>query len=106
MAEVTELEKLKARLGISDEEQDTKLNVLLDEAEDEALNYCNRDKVVDGMKASIRKLAFIAYQSEGTELYASESQGGRSVSYKTGDELPKEIKRGLNRYRVGRMRKL
>ena len=106
MAEVTELEKLKARLGISDDKQDANLKVLLEEAEDEAKNYCNRDDVVDGMWSSIRKMAYLAYKSDGIENIASKSEGGRSVSYKDTNGIPSSVKSGLNRYRLGKVRKL
>lgn len=106
MAEVTELEKLKARLGISDDKQDANLKVLLEEAEDEAKNYCNRDDVVDGMRSAIRKTAYLAYKSDGIENIASKSEGGRSVSYKETNEIPSSVKSSLNRYRLGKVRKL
>ncbi|WP_270312613.1 phage head-tail connector protein [Vagococcus fluvialis] len=106
MAEVTELQKLKDRLGISDNKQDANLKVLLEEAEDEALNYCNRNDVVEGMKSAIRKMAYLAYKSDGIENIASKSEGGRSVSYKDTNGIPSSVKSGLNRYRLGKVRKL
>lgn len=106
MAEVTELDKLKARLGISDDKQDTNLEVLLEEAEDEAKNYCNRDDVVDGMRSAIRKMAYLAYKSDGIENIASKSEGGRSVSYKETKGMPSSIRGSLNRYRLGKVKKL
>ncbi|MGX7025868.1 phage head-tail connector protein [Vagococcus hydrophili] len=104
--EITELDKLKDRLGISDDKQDKKLTVLLSDATDEVLNYCNRDDVLDGMKSAIRKLAYLDYKSDGKELIVSKSQGGRSVTYKSGDELPSSIKKNLNRFRKGKVSKL
>ena len=106
MAEVTELEKLKARLGISDDKQDANLEVLLEEAEEEALNYCNRNDVVEGMKSAIRKMAYLAYKSDGIENIASKSEGGRSVSYKETNGVPSSVKSSLNRYRLGKVKKL
>lgn len=106
MAEVTELEKLKARLGILDDKQDANLEVLLEEAEEEALNYCNRDDIVEGMKSSIRKMAYLAFKSDGIENIASKSEGGRSVSYKETEGMPSSVKSNLNRYRLGKVKKL
>ena len=106
MAELTELEKLKARLGISDDKQDANLKVLLEEAEEEALNYCNRDDVVYGMKSAIRKMAYLAFKSDGIENIASKSEGGRSVSFKETDETTSSIRSSLNRYRLGKVKKL
>ncbi len=106
MAEVTELEKLKARLGISDGKQDANLTVLLEEAEDEAKNYCNRDETVDGMKSVIRKMAYLAFKSDGIENIASKSEGGRSVSYKETNGVPSSVRSSLNRYRLGKVKKL
>lgn len=106
MAELTELEKLKARLGILDDKQDANLEVLLEEAEEEALNYCNRDETVEGMLSAIRKMAYLAYKNDGKELISSKSEGGRSVSYKETDGIPSGIKSSLNRYRLGKVKKL
>lgn len=106
MAEVTELEKLKARLGISDNKQDANLEVLLEEAEDEVKNYCNRDDVVDGMKSAIRKMAYLAFKSDGIEHISSKSEGGISESYKDSDGIPFSIKSSLNRYRKGKVKRL
>ena len=106
MAEVTELDKLKARLGISDDKQDANLKVLLEEAEEEALNYCNRDEVMDGMRSSIRKMAYLAYKSDGIENITSKSEGGRSVSYKETNGVPSSVRSSLNRYRLGKVKKL
>lgn len=106
MAEVTELDKLKARLGILDDKQDANLEVLLEEAEEEALNYCNRDETVEGMKSAIRKLAYLAYQMDGKEHITAKSEGGRSESYKDSDGLPSSVKSSLNRYRLGKVKKL
>ena len=106
MAEVTELDKLKARLGISDDKQDANLKVLLEEAEEEAKNYCNRDETVEGMWSSIRKMAYLAYKSDGIENIASKSEGGRSVSYKETNRMPSSVRSSLNRYRLGKVKKL
>lgn len=106
MAEVTELEKLKARLGILDDKQDANLEVLLEEAEEEALNYCNRDDIVEGMRSSIRKMAYLAFKSDGIENIASKSEGGRSVSYKETNGVPSSVRSSLNRYRLGKVKKL
>lgn len=106
MAEKTELDKLKDRLGISDDKQDANLKALLEEAEDEAKNYCNRDDIAEGMRSAIRKMAYLAYKSDGIENIASKSEGGRSVSYKDSNGLPSSVKSGLNRYRLGKVRKL
>lgn len=106
MAEVTELDKLKARLGITDDKQDNNLKVLLEEAEEEAKNYCNRDEIVDGMRSAIRKMAYLAYKNDGKELIASKSEGGRSVSYKDTNGMPSSISSSLNRYRLCKVKKL
>lgn len=106
MAEVTELDKLKARLGISDDKQDDNLKVLLEEAEEEAKNYCNRDDIADGMKSAIRKIAYLAFKSDGIENIASKSEGGRSVSYKETNGVPPSVRSNLNRYRLGKVKKL
>lgn len=104
MIDITELDKLKARLGIIDDKQDNKLSVLLEDAEDEALGYTNRDKILPGMLGSIRELAVIKFNIDGNEGETSRTEGGVSQTFEMG--IPKNIKSKLNRYRLGHMRSL
>ena len=73
------------------------LNQLLEDAEAEILDYCNRDTLLPRMLGLQRELAVIYYNRLGSEGESSRSEGGVSVSYST--DIPKNIKRRLNSYR-------
>lgn len=94
------LDKLKIRLGIelSDTSQDSLLNLLLEDAANEILDYCNRELILPKMEGLQRELAITYYNRQGTEGEASHSEGGISVSYST--EIPENIKSRLNAYRL------
>lgn len=94
---MTEIQKLKLLTG---EQDDTLLQLLLDEAEAFILAYTNRTKLVTGLEKSVRDLAVIALNRMGTEGESSRSEGGESYSF---DNAPKEIYDVLNRYRLARV---
>lgn len=56
---MAQLEKLKIRLGISDNSEDALLNMLLEDAEGEILDFCNRDILPDKAQVLQRALAII-----------------------------------------------
>ncbi|WP_066895673.1 phage head-tail connector protein [Clostridium nigeriense] len=92
-----QLEKLKIRLGINDTSQDNLLNMLLEDAEGEILDFCNRDKLPIKAEPLQRELAIIYYNRLGSEGEVSRSEGGVSVSYST--EIPENIKNRLIAFR-------
>ena len=94
---MTQLEKLKIRLEIKDTTQDELLNMILEDAELEILDYCNRDILLPRMFGLQRELAIVYYNRLGSEGESSRSEGGVSVSYST--DIPENIKRRLNSYR-------
>lgn len=102
MSEITELDKLKARLGMVDDKQDAKLLVLLEDATDDALSYTNQETVTKGMHGAIRDLAIVRYNQDGNEGEISRSEGGISHSFEEG--IPRKICIKLNRYRIGKVR--
>lgn len=89
-----QVEKLKVRLN---EEDTALLEQLLEDAETEILDYCNRDVLLPRMLGLQRELAIIYYNRLGSEGESSRSEGGVSVSYST--DIPENIKRRLNTYR-------
>ncbi|MFR5746284.1 MAG: phage head-tail connector protein [Romboutsia timonensis] len=91
------LEKFKLRLGISDNSQDGLLEQILEDAENEILDYTNRDKLLPRMEGLQRELAIIYYNRQGNEGESSRSEGAISVSYSA--EIPENIKNRLNAYR-------
>lgn len=94
---MAQLEKLKIRLGISDNSEDALLNMLLEDAEGEILDFCNRDILPVKVEALQRELAIIYYNRLGSEGETSRSEGGVSVSYST--EIPENIKNRLIAFR-------
>ncbi|RKI45520.1 hypothetical protein D7V67_16025 [Clostridium paraputrificum] len=94
---MAQLEKLKIRLGISDNSEDALLNMLLEDAEGEILDFCNRDILPVKVEALQRELAIIYYNRLGSEGESSRSEGGVSVSYST--EIPENIKSRLIAFR-------
>lgn len=99
--ELTELEKLKARLGIKGNDEDVNLTVILEDAEDDALGYTNQEKVIGGMKSAIRDLAIVRYNQEGNEGETARSEGGISHSFEEG--IPLKIKTKLDRFVLGKV---
>lgn len=94
---MTQLEKIKIRLEIKNTNQDDLLNMLLEDAEGEILDFCNRDKLPIKAESLQRELAIIYYNRLGSEGEASRSEGGVSVSYST--EIPENIKNRLVAFR-------
>lgn len=94
---MTQLEKLKIRIGIKDTSQDELLNMLLEDAESEILDFCNRDILLPKMEGLQRELAIIYYNRIGSEGESSRSEGGVSVSYST--DVPESIKNRLIAFR-------
>lgn len=91
---MTQLEKLKIRLPDATE---AVLIQILDDAQSEILDYCNRDILLAKMEGLQRELATIYYNRQGSEGESSRSEGGVSVSYST--DIPDNIKHRLNNYR-------
>jgi len=91
---MTQIEKLKVRISGVD---DTLLEQLLEDSQEEILDYCNRDVLLTKMEGLQRELAIIYYNRRGSEGESSRSEGGVSVSYST--EIPESIKSRLNAYR-------
>lgn len=94
---MTQLEKIKIRLEIKDTSQDNLLDIILEDAEGEILDFCNRDTLPVKAESLQRELAIIYYNRLGSEGEASRSEGGVSVSYST--EIPENIKSRLLAFR-------
>ena len=95
---MTQLEKLKIRLGIASNNKDESLlEMILEDAENEILDYCNRDILPEKAQGLQRELAVVYYNRLGSEGEISRSEGGISVSYIT--DIPSGIKSRLNAFR-------
>ena len=93
---MSEMEKLKKLTGGSDE---ALLSLLLEDAEEYALAYTNRTKVLPAMLKPIRELAVIAYNRLGTEGEAKRSEAGENYEF---DSAPKHIYNALKACRLVR----
>lgn len=91
------IKRLTDDLGIDE----TKAKNLIDDAVIMVLDYTSRDVMDDAMWLYARQLAIIAYNHESTEGASSRSEGGVSQTFV--EDIPLNIQRGLNRYRVGKV---
>lgn len=89
---MTQLEKIKIRIPDAD---DNLLTQLLEDAENDILDYTNRNILLPKMEGLQRELAIIYYNRLEHEGETSRSEGGVSVSY----EIPESIKNRLKAYR-------
>lgn len=91
------LDRLKLILGLSDNSKDGILNLILDVAIQEFLDYTNREDIPNGANAVVLQMAVIQYNRIGSQGLASQAYSGVSESYIDG--YPDNIKKQLNRYR-------
>lgn len=94
---INAIQRLVADLGISE----AKAKNLIEDAVIMVLDYTSRDVMFDAMWLYARQLAIIAFNRESTEGESNRSEGGVSQSFI--DDIPQNIKRSLNRYRVGKV---
>ncbi|MDN5956301.1 MAG: phage head-tail connector protein [Lactobacillus sp.] len=89
------IERLKTDLGVDD------ATGLIEDAVILVLDYTNQEKMLDSMWLYARQLATITFNRESTEGESSRSEGGISQSFV--EDIPLNIQRGLNRYRLGKV---
>lgn len=94
---MAQIDKLKARLGITDTSQDALLQDILDDIETEMLYTTNRAEMLPAMNSVQIKIAVIEYNKQGSEGMSSDSQGGKSQSWVDG--LPQDIKASVIGFR-------
>ncbi|MBR2528814.1 MAG: phage head-tail connector protein [Blautia sp.] len=97
MARQDDVAKVKALTGEAD---DALIELLLDEAEEDALSYTNRTRLPDALRRTVRQIAVIAYNRRGTEGESGRSEGGESYSFET---LPESVYSVLNKFRLARI---
>ena len=106
------LEKIKELLGgsMEDTSQDVSLQFVLDSVEETVLNYCNLDKLPDGLTNTCYRMAIDLYRYEkpsdpGVPLRVSSiTEGDASTSFGVlcdvlKGSILKDYTRQLNRYR-------
>lgn len=79
----------------------TRASNLIEDAVVLILDYTNQDEMQNSMWIYARQLATISYNRESTEGESSRSEGGVSQSFV--EDIPLNIQRGLNRYRLGKV---
>ncbi|MDQ0150571.1 phage head-tail connector protein [Eubacterium multiforme] len=91
------LEKIKRRSNSATNQSNELINDLIEETENDLLGYTNLNELPAGLEGSLIELVIIKCNRLGTEGISSEGFSGVSTSYL--DDIPKDIKRKLNRYR-------
>ena len=99
MAEL--VSSLTTRLQISDSELATDL---IKEAIAQVLDYTGQKKLVGNMDIYVKKLATINYNRMGIEGETQRTEGGATNYLEIG--IPKDIRLGLNRYRIAKVTRL
>ncbi|MGI1820152.1 phage head-tail connector protein [Lactobacillus johnsonii] len=80
------------------------LTELVKESIAQVLDYTGQKKLVGSMDVYVKKLAVINYNRLGIEGETQRSEGGVTNYLETG--IPKDIRQGLSRYRIAKVRKL
>lgn len=105
------LEMLKQYLGIKGDEKDDILAFVIMDTEEIIRNYCNIDKIPEGLVNTSYRMAMDLYRNEnignedGSIFVSSLTEGDTSTSFKQArddtfkDSLLKNHKKILNRYR-------
>lgn len=92
---------VRTRLKATDDEL---IKDLVKEANAQVLDYTGQKKLVGNMNVYVKKLAIINYNRLGLEGEMQRSEGGVTNSIEVG--IPKDIRQGLNRYRIAKVMKL
>lgn len=102
MDQVAEMvSSVRTRLKATDDEL---IKDLVKEANAQVLDYTGQKKLVGNMNVYVKKLAIINYNRLGLEGEMQRSEGGVTNSIEVG--IPKDIRQGLNRYRIAKVMKL
>ncbi|WP_076236712.1 phage head-tail connector protein [Clostridium botulinum] len=98
------LENLKLLLDINDNKQDAKLNYIIKMCTRKILDYCDREVLINGMEDLIIEFSILRYNRLGTEGIKSEQYN--EVSNNFSDNIPKDLKKQLNKYKIRRLKTL
>ena len=94
---LTQLEKLKLNLGITDDSKDDELNVLLEDVESDVLIWTNRKAIPELLVSTVRQIAVMRYNMQGIEGQTSHTEGGISRSF---ESLPQSIQGAIIQSRL------
>lgn len=87
---------IKTLLGITDNSKDQLIQLLIDQAESDFVNYTHNDSLC-GAENVIAQMVVIKYNLLGTQGISSENYGGISFSYAT--DYPENILRQMRAFR-------
>lgn len=96
---MTQLDKLKIQLGITDASKDNILNLLLDDVGADLLTWCNRTTLPLGLEPAQRQIAVIRYNMMGIEGQTSHSEGGIGRAF---EELPPSVRNTIGQFRLAK----
>ena len=82
------LENIKLLLNINNDSKDALLQLLIQQAEDEAKDFTHREDVCE-LQSTIERMVVYNYNRIGTEGLNSESYSGTSYNYTT--DYPEQI---------------
>ncbi|MCG7406777.1 phage head-tail connector protein [Paenibacillus sp. ACRRX] len=97
---MTQIEKLKLMLDITNNSQDGKLQLLLDDVASDILTWTNRKILPVALESTQRQLAIIRFNMQGVEGQTSHNEGGVSRSF---DDLPPSIKQPIIQHRLAKV---
>lgn len=92
---------VSTRLNVSDNDLVTDL---VTEAIAQVLDYTGQKKLVGNLDVYAKRLAIINYNRLGLEGETQRVEGGVTNYLETG--IPKDIRQGLNQYRIAKVTKL
>lgn len=95
------LSKVKVFLNIKDTDKDELLTILIDNAKQEIINYCNLKEYDNKLDSTLIKMVLSDYNKLGSEGIASQSYSGVSESFING--YSEDIISILNKHRKLRM---
>lgn len=95
------ISSLSTRLAIDNNELVTDL---IKEAVAQVLDYTGQKQLVGNMDTYVKKLAIINYNRLGLEGETQRTEGGVTNYLEIG--IPKDIRLGLNRYRIAKVTRL
>lgn len=91
------LQQIKLLLGLTDNSKDSLLMLLINQAQDEAVNYTHNAEAVNYVESTIVQMVVFKFNRLKTEGLDSENYSGVSYSYSA--DYPQSILRQLNAYR-------
>ena len=91
------LQQIKTILGIKDNSKDSLLMLLINQAQEEVINYTHNAEAVAYVESTIVQMVVFKFNRLRTEGLNSENYSG--VSYSYASDYPQSILRQLNAYR-------